>query len=371
MNPLKFATFCIILVLYGPVVQAESRTLKLNDCDIAEEPLPETPTLQIIWKLAGKPEAYSVFPEHMVQTTGSPFVDAAGHAFATHRPLRISPDHIWLIIAQGFAAHINTHADELRDHFVSHSGKKVLQVKRDDFKKGRMQNPWEEVFPEFSNQIGEHIGEDTRQLITASFSTTTPAEQAAFEITLMNAMQHYFSYSISTYCGIPEIILEGTTEDWKSLRERAGKLAQYDLEWWTAELDPILAAFVDASEGRLDLEFWNSFYKRHQTSGSSYINGWIVKLFPYLRRKNGTLYRNPVFDEDAALEPMIDADDFPLGLSMVPFVWKHHNRQYNMEFMAGFIGIAQDPETQTLRPEIGWIIRDKPTQPFWKKWLGI
>lgn len=37
-------------------------------------------------------------------------------------------------------------------------------------------------------------------------------------------------------CGIPEITLKGTVEDWKLLREKALSLGRYELEWWTEEL---------------------------------------------------------------------------------------------------------------------------------------
>jgi hypothetical protein len=30
-----------------------------------------------------------------------------------------------------------------------------------------------------------------------------------------------------------------------------------------------------------------------------------------------------------------------------------------MQFLAGFVGISQNPITHALRPEIGWIVRDK------------
>ena len=54
---------------------------------------------------------------------------AAVHlAFSEHRPLRLTPDHIWLTIAQGFSHHVNNHAATLRPKLVAHQGKMVLQV---------------------------------------------------------------------------------------------------------------------------------------------------------------------------------------------------------------------------------------------------
>ena len=122
---------------------------------------------------------------------------------------------------------------------------------------------------------------------------TGPIERAASEIVLMGAMQKFFSYYGVTLCGIPEITLLGTTEDWKSVRDRASALAEYDLEWWTRELLPILDQFIAASEGRVDADFWKSIYKVQGGSGGPYISGWIVDLFPYLTKgHDGTQWRD-------------------------------------------------------------------------------
>lgn len=95
---------------------------------------------------------------------------------------------------------MNANAEQLRSRFVAHQGKKVLEVKVDHFVVG--QTPaemWErDVFPQFSKQIRQHIGEQTHTMIAQPFSTTTPTDQASHEITLMAAMKEYFSYKMST-----------------------------------------------------------------------------------------------------------------------------------------------------------------------------
>ena len=57
-----------------------------------------------------------------------PLAFAVHLAFSEHRPLLLTPDIIWITIAQGFAHHVNNHAEELRDRFVSHSGKETLTI---------------------------------------------------------------------------------------------------------------------------------------------------------------------------------------------------------------------------------------------------
>ena len=52
-----------------------------------------------------------------------PVVAAAHRAFMDHRPLRLSPDAIWLMICQAAANHVNAHAEELRPRLVRHEGR--------------------------------------------------------------------------------------------------------------------------------------------------------------------------------------------------------------------------------------------------------
>jgi hypothetical protein len=367
MKTLFQITFAVTL-LFSSTSSAET-SFVLNDVEIATNSLPERPFAEIIKDNYGNSESYSTTCTNMVSTWFNPFLGAMHHSFASHRPIRISPDHIWLVLTQGFAAHVSNNSDELRDRFVSHEGKLTLTVRRDDFVKGKMENPWEEVFPEFCRQISEHVSNDVVDSITAKYSTTTPVEQAAFQITLLDALQDYFLYEVTTFCGIPSIILEGTPQDWKSLKERSKLFDKYGLKWWTDELEPILQEFINASEGRVNTEFWNSMYKDKSQSGGPYVTGWVLKLFPYLVENGVKRYRlNPVFDAVNPEDIRISLGSFPQGISQAPFTWKYYHKKYEMIFLAGFVGISQNHETKTIRPEIGWVIMENPEKiGFWKK----
>lgn len=50
--------------------------------------------------------------------------------------------------------------------------------------------------------------------------------------------------------------------------------------------------------------------------------------------------------------------DIPYGLARAPLTWTVLTSEYPMDLIGGFVGIAQDPTTLALRPEIGWIVRD-------------
>jgi hypothetical protein len=327
-----------------------------------------------------------------------PFVAAVHHAFMDHRPLCFSPDMIWLLICQGVANHVNVHAEELRPRLVQHRGQVTLVVRRDDFFKGSPENPWSEVFSEFSAEIRRHVGPSLDRFLP-DFTTTGPVERAAAEVVILDAMRSYFRYEVHTLCGIPAITLEGTPEDWRGVAERARSFVDLDLGWWLDPLGPVLDQFARASQGDVDREFWRSLYKLHDESGGPMFTGWALTLFPYLKdwRTGRATMRNPWLTEKSQRLPFddIDVDDtevydmeledievididedseeegepqygpggptiesLPGGLSKAPFRWLYRDNTFDMEFLGGFVGVAQDPETLTLRPEIGWAVRE-------------
>ena len=319
--------------------------------------------------LGGMVEACSCYHGQLLDSIhGHPLIETLHVAFAAHRPVELSPDIIWLTLTQGLAHHINQNAEQLRCHFVQHEGKKTLQVRRDDFVKGSPENPWPEVFSEFSTQIRDHIG-TAYELIVADFSTTGLVERAASEVVLMDAMQGYFQYRISTVCGIPSISLQGTVRDWEAIRRRVQDWSRFDLDWWVRWLLPVLDQFVAAAAGQVDRKFWDSIYKYRGSAGSGGpdISGWVGRLFPYVHESNNTLSKNPVLvvgkserqpgvKDDNLAVPVFS--DFPALPAKAPFIWHYLGTDFRMEFIGGLIGVHQDDVTLCLRPEIGWVVRN-------------
>ncbi len=307
-----------------------------------------------------------------------PVIAAIHKAFNDHRPLCLSPDMIWLLISQGLASHINANAEQLRARFVKHKGKIQIVVRRDDFVKGSPENLWSEVFGEFSAAIRQHIGEATHDLLLPAFSTTGFVERAATEIVLLDAMQSYFEYEFHSLCGIPEIKLEGTVFDWQELLKRTRGLAEFGLKWWIKPLIPILEQFINAMQGKPDKRFWQSMYKFNDESGGPYITGWITAFFPYLKdRKTGKVSQQnhwliqggrqlqellyPVENDSDRFHHGFTTERFPSGLAKAPFRWQYFESSYKMEFLGGFVGVRQDLNDLSLRPEIGWAVREATT----------
>lgn len=283
-----------------------------------------------------------------------PLIAAAHLAFCDHRPLVLSPDMIWLAIAQGVSTHIQNNAELLRGHFVNHQGKETLSVECPSFVKGTPENPWGEVIDAFSAQIRRHVGEQNHALFVSNFSTTGPVERIASEVVMMEALQHYFDYVAVCVCGIPSITLEGSTQDWENLRARLEHLRLLGLEWWLEHLEPICNEFVNASRGQICRKHWHRIYKKVEVYGGEVINGWLAKLFPYSDKGR---QRNRLLNGEG-----IRSSELPTGIAKAPFQFRVGPRDapidFPMEFVAGFFGVSQNRETLALRPKIGWAVRD-------------
>lgn len=287
-----------------------------------------------------------------------PLLNAAHFAFSLHRPLTLSPDMIWVTIVQGLARHIQNHAERLRHRLVTHQGKLEICVVRTDLNRRSPENPWGGVVHDLTLGVQNHLGPRSVEL-TSDFSTTGPTERIACQVALLDAFQPYFEYRAYAACGIPEVTLEGTPGDWRRLRDKVEALAPYDLDWWLPHLRDICGQFVRASSGDIDLTHWRNIYKRMQVYGSDNINGWLVKLIPYLKQwytGNFTVSNPLLSDPDAR----VSTNELPTGVSQVPFRcrWRGRDEDEAMELLGGFIGVTQDTSTLALRPKLGWAVRN-------------
>ena len=289
-----------------------------------------------------------------------PIIKMFNLAYDTHTSISLSPDHIWLLLLHQLTEHINQNHDKFRDKFVNFEGKKELIVYRDSFIKGQP-NPWDNTFVEFCDQIKNNLVGDNYDNLIKSYSTTTPVETAVYNLNLMDTMKNYFSYSCMTCCGIPEITLEGTKEDWMQIIDNLEYFRKFELTWWVDIITPYLKEFVLAFDGNVMPAFWQDIYKKSGGSGGPYISGWFKDFFLYIRgyknRKRATVL-NKYIMEDCGSYSGINPDAFPLGESSVDFKWMYYGTTYEMQFVSGFIGVTQADDL-CLRPNITWMVREK------------
>jgi hypothetical protein len=87
-----------------------------------------------------------------------PLLSAVHIAFAEHRPLVLSPDTLWITIAQGVAQHVRLHSEELRGRFARHRGRKELRVRALSWATA---SDWQRIVGGFRAALAEELGRAT------------------------------------------------------------------------------------------------------------------------------------------------------------------------------------------------------------------
>jgi len=315
-----------------------------------------------------------------VGMTSHPLIEAIQMAFSSHYPLTLSPDSIWLVIAQGFSHHIAENYETLRRRMVRHPGRRTLTETITSLDLAN----FEHAIAGFSGQIREASDPVLHATLLCDFSTTTAAIRTASEVVLMDTYSDYFDYDLMCICGIPRITVTGSVEDWRRMRERVEVLATYSLDWWVERLRPILDEFIQTAQGHPDPTFWKAIYKPKEAYGPSRVTGWIADLFPYLdnapnRRRNHVfnfprvrwaipVNKEPPLDPspfDPEADNGVSTSSFPSGLSSVPIQVSFPNgSKRELDLVAGFLAVEQDPGDLSLTPVISWAVTDRvPERP--------
>ncbi len=310
-----------------------------------------------------------------------PLIDAVHEAFSHHRPLTLSPDAIWLVIAQGFSHHILLNAEALRSRLVRHQGVRELSALINAFNLPQIRT----AIASFSEQIRAASDPVLHETLVCDFSTTTPDIRTASEVVLMDSYSSYFQYVMHCICGIPKVTLTGSPEDWQRIRDRVEVLETFDLGWWISRLRPILNQFVQTANGQPNREFWQAIYKPKSAYAVECVTGWIADLFPYLGDDPPTRKHNRVFDHkrenwampvdkgvparrgmiESGSEKGTPTSSFPSGLSRVPVKVLGIPKWQEVDFVAGFLGVEQDPQTLSLSPVISWSVTQRaPAEPI-------
>lgn len=386
MKPKPLILFARLLVLSGMVSlsAAGERTspkpmvIEVSDVSLPQRLLDAQPAVEILQLGAGdEVEAFSpgVGQEWIVPmvTDWHPFLEAAYLAFSDHRPLALSPDMIWQLLVQMAAEEVHAAPEKYRGLFADHEhGNRTLEVRRDGFTLGALNNDWPGVFSELEQRIVAKVPDSPARDFAHAFSTSTPTEIAARRVVLLKAASPYYQYQVGTLCGIPRIELYGTVDDWRWIREQVAGLRQFNMKRRVAALMPVLDECLAAAEGKANPAFWKSYYKFASESGSSYVSGWINVFFVEENDKllDVVLDRKFSWVSPPLKKEKYGAVNLPLGLRTrsfkfkgvvdVDFVWQHFDQTIPMRWRAGFMGVSQDRKSLTLRPVIAWqVLRAK------------
>ncbi|KAJ9076248.1 hypothetical protein DSO57_1028141 [Entomophthora muscae] len=288
-------------------------------------------------------------------------VEAVNLAYAKHHGLTLSPDHIFIAILQGLAIHINLNPEKHKPvlgltHFAE-GAKEAISIVRDEFQLGNFNNDWPGVFPEFQAKIGKQVDSDVFALLSTKFSTSTSLSRPVASMATIDVFKPYFGYRPFGLCGIPEVVLLGTSRDWILLRENAIKLlSKFEgLDFWLKGLIPILDEFVEAtSNNNYKMDFWSHIYRPDRASGGTPITGWINGLIPYLQRED-VFYKNAnvTWQKPYKKRRGLDIQNVPSGLKNTPFMYYKDEKGYEMAFVGGFMGVELGIIPNHVTPALG------------------
>lgn len=293
----------------------------------------------------------------VVPDLGNGFVGAAFRAYNQHYNLVINPDDVWIAITTALASEINRHAEQMRHLFVNHEGNKELVI----YGNGSILTAnYDYLINQISDEINKNTKDDIRCWLECNFSTTTPKIKTISKVVLMGAMKNYFSYKMYLLCGLPKVTLTGSIEDWREIRRRVERLANWNapnLSKWSEVLAYVLDKFVDVFQGKVDTDFWNGI--AHETGGGSgprYLQGWILSFIPfndsgkYILNDLETIMNTGKFG-------IVDTNDIPTSAVEVPVTINDNGKEYKTIFYAGAI-MSKKLDHDTIGTSLDWALID-------------
>ena len=331
-------------------------TFAVDDVEPRTEALPTQGAQECFSTLIGQPLLACSHQggAYLAQVTVHPLVACVHQAYSDHRPLILSPDVLWLVILQGVAQHVALDPERYRSRLVTHDGRRTIVVVRDDIIRGSPDNPWSEVVADFLRQLSANL--PILPALVATFSTTGPIERAAQAIVVMEVLAPYHEYVLQCVCGVPEVSLAGTAEDWALLQAQVAALPEVGLEWWLWRVRTIVEHCARAAAGEIDRSHWQRIYKLREAYGGELANGWLMHLFPYLlhaRTKLPTVKNPLLHDPDCG---GVSAKDLPLGASSVPLLVQDRSVSYQLALVSGVLAV--EPRGVALAPVIGWAVHE-------------
>jgi len=269
--------------------------------------------------------------------------------YNNHWTLRTSPDDWWNVIVKTVANAVDENGDKtpVRKFFVDHQGKKKIVV----LIPSRLDNvDYSWLFDQFSKGIRSNIKTPGYvDLMEADFSTTGENQLIASQIMVMSSVQKYFSYCMSTDCGIPGVEMKGTDQDWIKIINKTMKLQKLLspilkdlglLKWFGQTID-MLKKLLDTFQRNPDTEWWSHILSYNKTYGSGARQWWSGWMIDFLNAGKAETLK-----------------DFPSGVVSVPLEIKDPPVEDTGELVAGTFGftVHKGRRAPVVEAKQGWAL---------------
>jgi len=303
-------------------------------------------------------------PTQLIRPAGQGMVSAVVDAYNQHHNLVLRPDDVWQAILTQFSFYVNANAESLRNEFVDFEGKKELIIVMG----GTLFTADFGIFAKrmVDEQICKNIKDpEVTEWLLPKFTTTTDTDRVVASVTIMSTLQAYFEYTCMLRCGIPNVTLLGSTQDWYLLRQKLDRLLQYDIKGkdpvmkkWHALLSRVIDEFVNSVEGKPNLEFWDTV-AHHEGGGSgpSYLSGWVTVFACF--KANGEWQGDGVVrqwqQEEGGVWPAIDTGNIPVGAVSVPVKLDDNGKVYAANMTSGqMVYEVIGKNSDTIQPRSDW-----------------
>ena len=205
------------------------------------------------------------------------YVGLLSTAYNRHEKIEVGPHDLWFLVLTEIVSIIKNNVNACRPLFTNSDEKVDISVPTDDVTTINL----EAVIAQLKNAIPL----DT-SIFIPELSTLDDASRIALYAALADGVSPYYSYS--TYmCGIPEVRVTGTREDWNMLLSCTAQIASAFFAVglpkaveYMIRVGDVLEK-ISASFETPDVDFWKDiFTSKNVGSGSELkINGWITQLF--------------------------------------------------------------------------------------------
>ncbi|KAL6412580.1 hypothetical protein AUP68_03783 [Ilyonectria robusta] len=299
-------------------------------------------------------------------------IRGALEAWAQHRHLVLRPDEVWFEILAQLNFYMAAHADELRDLFVSHEGKREIRI-------GAF--TWRDVVAAFGSAIQQRVKTEwLLDWIMPGFTTSTQNDEMTASVLMMGLMQYFFEFSGMVVCGIPSVTLLGEREDWAKLLAKLDRLKDWGEEpaAYAANLCPILKRFVqtwDEPESAEVAAFWEQIVRAKKgfscgSGASEYdVSGWITGFMHWTKEGKLRLEADDTVWEDSTtvnLDGIVYAseslDEIRVGYAKAPLKMVDHPHSgvdTQAYLLAGNVGVrkwADEKGDAMLQPGSAWFM---------------
>lgn len=284
------------------------------------------------------------------------FIGAYLHAYNNHQDIIFSVNDLWSIITLMLSRYINDNSEALRSKFVTHDGQKKLTVVEfaDSVEESLfMEKQWDFFFEQIHGQIKKNTREGVVDILENNFSVANTFHKLFSTVTIMDSFKKYFEYGrMIMGCGIPNVHLEGTREDWVLLKTKIQSMSTFamselssdTLNIYINKLSLIVDKCIDTYDGNVDVDFWNNIMtteiERIGSGGEiqTHMEGWITHFLQ--------IYGRTILD---------DIKNYKMSVPV-----KLENRltsiTKDLTLYGAFTGVTYNDELNAYRPQLSIVL---------------